>query len=384
MAAALRGARVNVRGVRGNVRGVRGVRGNCVARLGGMRSHGGCVRAVARECEGREGEGRKEEKREEEQENDDDDVKMSERGRRKKISAALKGKRAWNKGRRWSPEMVERIRETSIAAMSRPEVREKLAKHAEYLARMAAEKARRKREKKEEMERLKQVREEERRRTMWAQKLESSAERFRIRKEGMTRRARSVKRTTFSCAFAETHTSRAARPAARALAAKVLSLVSEHGDRSGTRSELSAAHRRRISESIAKKWREDDTYRRKVTYGIRRRMRSNAAMRGDVDVLKELRARAEMIANARRLLRRAEEAVLALERRPNVPAETKARAKGKVDAIMHELREIRKDIVSAKERESVDAAIVEEMQRMKTELPEARNSDSGSLGNFRE
>ena len=80
-------------------------------------------------------------------------------------------------------------------------------------------------------------------------------------------------------------------------------------------------------------------------------------------MLKELRARAEMINNARRLLQRAEEAAWALERKPNVSEKVKREAREKVQAIMRELREIRKDIVNARERESVDVAILEEMKK---------------------
>ena len=80
-------------------------------------------------------------------------------------------------------------------------------------------------------------------------------------------------------------------------------------------------------------------------------------------MLKELRARAEMINNARRLLRRAEEAAFALERKPNVSDKVKKEAREKVQAIMRELRVIRKDIVNARERESVDVAILEEMKK---------------------
>jgi len=53
-----------------------------------------------------------------------------EANRRKRISDANRGKVPWNKGRKHSPETLERIRRRTRAALQKPEVREKLRKAA--------------------------------------------------------------------------------------------------------------------------------------------------------------------------------------------------------------------------------------------------------------
>ena len=217
---------------------------------------------------------------------EDEVLEEGERARRKKISEKLKGRSSWNKGRRWSPAMVAKIRKASAIAMERPEVKEKLARHNEAIA--AAARAR-----EAERRRVSAAREAQRaararamRDAMYKKKLKQCVSRFNAREEALRRRGAHAPCSPALAGIgsATRHTPLARATCTRALARKVIgmlpSTLSRGGDRGGA-SALSPSHRRRISEAIARKWKEQG-YRKKVTYGIRRRLRSNAAIKGYV------------------------------------------------------------------------------------------------------